>query len=70
MYKFNLKHKFCMMIGANNPCLNNNNNIYIYYYLHIHIGHVQRRPPEAPVRNGVLERVDNVKRGKGRSKLT
>ena len=24
-------------------------------------GHVQRRPPEAPVRNGVLERVDNVK---------
>ncbi|KAG2610882.1 hypothetical protein PVAP13_4KG233500 [Panicum virgatum] len=33
-------------------------------------GHVQRRPPEAPVRNGVLERVDNVKRGRGRSKLT
>ena len=24
----------------------------------------------APVRNGVLERVDNVKRGRGRSKLT
>ncbi|KAG2617845.1 hypothetical protein PVAP13_3NG258028 [Panicum virgatum] len=33
-------------------------------------GHVQRRPPEAPVRNGVLERVDNVKRGRGRPKLT
>ena len=33
-------------------------------------GHVQRRSPEAPVRNGVLERVDNVKRGRGRSKLT
>ncbi|KAG2581129.1 hypothetical protein PVAP13_6KG015450 [Panicum virgatum] len=32
--------------------------------------HVQRRPPEAPVRNGVLERVDNVKRGRGRHKLT
>ena len=32
-------------------------------------GHVQRRPPEVPVRNGVLERVDNVKRGRGRSKL-
>ena len=32
-------------------------------------GHVQRRPPEAPVRNGVLERVDNVKRGRGRPKL-
>ena len=31
---------------------------------------VQRRPPEAPVRNGVLERVDNVKRGRGRPKLT
>ena len=31
-------------------------------------GHVQRRPPEA--RNGVLERVDNVKRGRGRPKLT
>ena len=27
-------------------------------------------PPEAPVRNGVLERVDNVKRGRGRPKLT
>ena len=33
-------------------------------------GHVQRMPPEAPVRNGVLERVDNVKRGRGRPKLT
>ena len=33
-------------------------------------GHVQRRPPEAPVRNGVLERVDNVKRGRGKPKLT
>ena len=33
-------------------------------------GHVQRRPPEAPVRNVVLERVDNVKRGRGRPKLT
>ena len=34
------------------------------------VNNVQRRPPEAPVRNGVLERVDNVKRGKGRPKLT
>ena len=33
-------------------------------------GHVQRRPPEAPARSGVLERVDNVKRGRGRPKLT
>ncbi|KAG2603998.1 hypothetical protein PVAP13_4NG035150 [Panicum virgatum] len=33
-------------------------------------GHVQRRPREAPVRNGVLERVNNVKRGRGRPKLT
>ena len=33
-------------------------------------GHVQRRPPEAPVRNGVLELVDNIKRGRGRPKLT
>ncbi|KAG2656539.1 hypothetical protein PVAP13_1KG091654 [Panicum virgatum] len=32
-------------------------------------GHVQRRPPEAPVRNGVFERVDNIKRGRGRPKL-
>ena len=31
---------------------------------------VQRRPPEAPVRIGVLERVDNIKRGRGRPKLT
>ena len=33
-------------------------------------GHVQRRPPGAPVRNGVLEQVDNVKRGRDRPKLT
>ena len=33
-------------------------------------GHVQRRPPEAPVRSGVLDRVDNVRRGRGRPKLT
>ena len=33
-------------------------------------GHVQRRPPEAPVRNGVFERVVNVQSGRGRPKLT
>ena len=33
-------------------------------------GHVQRRPPEAPVLSGVLKSVDKVKRGRGRSKLT
>ena len=32
-------------------------------------GHVQRRAPEAPVRNGVLERVDNVNRSRCRPKL-
>ncbi|KAG2576299.1 hypothetical protein PVAP13_6NG016260 [Panicum virgatum] len=32
--------------------------------------HVQWRPPEAPMRSGVLKRVDNVKRGRGRPKLT
>ena len=30
----------------------------------------KQRPPEAPVRNEVLERVDNVKRGRGRPKPT
>jgi hypothetical protein len=33
-------------------------------------GRVQRRPPEAPVHSGVLKRTDNVKSGRGRSKLT
>ena len=33
-------------------------------------GHVQRRAPEAPVRSGVLKRVDKVKNGRGRPKLT
>jgi hypothetical protein len=33
-------------------------------------GHVQRRPPEAPVRSGVLDRVGSVRRGRGRPKLT
>jgi len=30
----------------------------------------QRRLPEASVRGGVLKRVDNVKRGRGRPKVT
>ena len=33
-------------------------------------GHVQWRSPEAPVHSGILERVDNVKRGEGKSKPT
>jgi hypothetical protein len=33
-------------------------------------GHVQRRPPEAPVRGGVLDRVSSVRRGRGQPKLT
>jgi hypothetical protein len=32
--------------------------------------HIQRRPPEAPVRSGVLKQTDNVKSGRGRPKLT
>jgi hypothetical protein len=33
-------------------------------------GHVQRRSPEASVRSRVLKRVDNIKNGRGRPKLT
>jgi hypothetical protein len=33
-------------------------------------GHVQWRPPEAPVHSGVLKRADNIKSGRGRPKLT
>ncbi len=33
-------------------------------------GHVQRRPSEAPVRSGVVGRVENTRRGRGRPKLT
>ena len=33
-------------------------------------GHVQRRPPDAPVRRGILSQDSNVKRGRGRPKLT
>ena len=33
-------------------------------------GHVQRRPPEAPVRSGILSQDSNVKRDRGRPKLT
>jgi hypothetical protein len=32
--------------------------------------HVQRRPPEAPVRSGVLDRVNSVRKGRSRPKLT
>ena len=33
-------------------------------------GHVQRRPPEAPVRSGILSQDSNMKRGRGKLKLT
>uniref|UniRef100_A0A0A9D4P1 Uncharacterized protein n=1 Tax=Arundo donax TaxID=35708 RepID=A0A0A9D4P1_ARUDO len=33
-------------------------------------GHIQRRPPEAPIHCERLKCVDNVKRGKGRPNLT
>ena len=33
-------------------------------------GHVQRRPPEAPVYCGVLSQANNTRRGRGRPKLT
>ena len=32
--------------------------------------HIQRRPPEVPMRSGILSQGSNVKRGRGRSKLT
>jgi hypothetical protein len=32
--------------------------------------HVKRKPPEVPVRSGVLKLADNVKSGRGRPKLT
>ena len=33
-------------------------------------GHVQWRPPEAPVNSGILRGFDNAKRGRRRPKLT
>jgi hypothetical protein len=33
-------------------------------------GHIQRRPAEAPVHSGVINRIDNERRGRGRSNLT
>lgn len=33
-------------------------------------GHVQRRPPDAPVRTGVVSHVGNIRRGRGRPRLT
>ena len=33
-------------------------------------GHVQRRPPEAPVHSGILKHDGNIRRGRGRLKLT
>ena len=33
-------------------------------------GHIQRRPPEAPVHCGVLSQANNMRRGRGRPKLT
>ena len=32
--------------------------------------HVQRRPPETPVHCGVLSQANNIRRGRGRPKLT
>jgi hypothetical protein len=33
-------------------------------------GHMQRRPTEAPIRNGVIRRTGNNKRGRGQPNLT
>jgi hypothetical protein len=33
-------------------------------------GHMQRRPTETPIRNGVIRQTDNKKRGRGRPNLT
>jgi hypothetical protein len=33
-------------------------------------GHIQRRPAEAPIRNGVIRQTDYEKRGRGRPNLT
>jgi hypothetical protein len=33
-------------------------------------GHIQRKPPEAPVRSGILSRPENTRRGEGRPRLT
>jgi hypothetical protein len=33
-------------------------------------GHMQRRAAEAPIRNGVIRRTNNKKRGRGRPNLT
>ena len=33
-------------------------------------GHVQRRPPEAPMHSGILKHDINMRRGRGRPKLT
>jgi hypothetical protein len=33
-------------------------------------GHIQRRPAEAPIRNGVIRQTNNEKRGRGRPNLT
>jgi hypothetical protein len=33
-------------------------------------GHMQRRPAEAPIRNGVIRRTSNKKRARGRPNLT
>jgi hypothetical protein len=32
--------------------------------------HIQRRSPKAPVRNGILSRPENTRRGRGRPRLT
>jgi hypothetical protein len=33
-------------------------------------GHIQRRPPEAPIRSSILSYSENTKRGRGRPRLT
>jgi hypothetical protein len=33
-------------------------------------GHIQQKPPEASVRNGILSPPENIRRGRGRPRLT
>jgi hypothetical protein len=67
----NLVVKLSILLRKRSNCLST----IIFYNLLIQhrlrwFGHVQRRPPEASVRSGVLKRADNVKSGRGRPKLT